>query len=137
MSPPDTYALRQDVNKGAYYSQLQYDATQEDLTVEAFVRGLTLTALRQQLQLAATTSLELEEVEHDPASGSERSQQKRRPDHTPRRTCMAQASEEKAPDSVLDPTWPTELITLRAHHPADSPATYSATAQQGVLHRNT
>ncbi|MGH0166495.1 UNVERIFIED_CONTAM: hypothetical protein FKN15_067462 [Acipenser sinensis] len=34
-------------------------ATQEDLAVEAFVRGLTPTALRQQVRFAASTSLEL------------------------------------------------------------------------------
>ncbi|XP_058864420.1 uncharacterized protein LOC131706752 [Acipenser ruthenus] len=58
-------------------------ATQEDLAVEAFVRGLTPTALRQQVRFAAPTSLELavahaerveavlEEGERDHAPGSE------------------------------------------------------------------
>lgn len=99
-------------------------ATQEDLAVEAFVRGLTPTALRQQVRFAAPTSLELavahaerveavlEEGERDHAPGSESGQQKRRPDHTPPRAHMAQAEEEEAPYRTIDPTWPPELTTL-------------------------
>ncbi|MGH0175037.1 UNVERIFIED_CONTAM: hypothetical protein FKN15_008963 [Acipenser sinensis] len=58
-SPPDMRSARQEVNKAAYYHQLQYDATQDDLAMEVFVRGLTPTVLRQQVRLAASTFLEL------------------------------------------------------------------------------
>ncbi|RXM32165.1 hypothetical protein EOD39_6342 [Acipenser ruthenus] len=73
-----------------YLAQRRYHtfppATQENLAAEAFVRGLTPTALRQQVRLAAPTSLELtvahaervevvlEEGEQDRAAGSERGQ---------------------------------------------------------------
>ncbi|MGH0132973.1 UNVERIFIED_CONTAM: hypothetical protein FKN15_020891 [Acipenser sinensis] len=63
-SPPYTQALQQDVNTEAYYySHLQYNTIPVTrgypTAVEAFVRGLTPTALRQPVLIAAPTSLEL------------------------------------------------------------------------------
>ncbi|MGH0152199.1 UNVERIFIED_CONTAM: hypothetical protein FKN15_022004 [Acipenser sinensis] len=99
-------------------------ATQGDLAMEAFVRGLTPNALRQQVRLAAPTSLELalahaerveavlEEGERDWAPGGNQREGREWTDR-PRPTArQAQAEEEETADSHAAPPWISDLAAL-------------------------
>ncbi|MGH0129364.1 UNVERIFIED_CONTAM: hypothetical protein FKN15_043515 [Acipenser sinensis] len=129
-----------DQNKGACINKPTYDAdvlylarrgypdyppaTQGDLAMEAFVRGLTPNALRQQVRLAAPTSLELalahaerveavlEEGERDWAPGGNQREGREWTDR-PRPTArQAQAEEEETADSHAAPPWISDLAAL-------------------------
>ncbi|MGH0116107.1 UNVERIFIED_CONTAM: hypothetical protein FKN15_023140 [Acipenser sinensis] len=129
-----------DQNKGACINKPTYDAdvlylarrgypdyppaTQGDLAMEAFVRGLTPNALRQQVRLAAPTSLELalahaerveavlEEGERDWAPGGNQREGREWTDR-PRPTArQAQAEEEETADSHTAPPWISDLAAL-------------------------
>ncbi|MGH0118987.1 UNVERIFIED_CONTAM: hypothetical protein FKN15_003536 [Acipenser sinensis] len=99
-------------------------ATQGDLAMEAFVRGLTPNALRQQVRLAAPTSLELalahaerveavlEEGERDWAPGENQREGREWTDR-PRPTArQAQAEEEETADSHAATPWISDLAAL-------------------------
>ncbi|MGH0123370.1 UNVERIFIED_CONTAM: hypothetical protein FKN15_028461 [Acipenser sinensis] len=99
-------------------------ATQGDLAMEAFGRGLTPNALREQVRLAAPTSLELalahaerveavlEEGERDWAPGGNQREGREWTDR-PRPTArQAQAEEEETADSHAAPPWISDLAAL-------------------------